>query len=279
MSIRPKTSIYLHKNLSANDLINKNSNKNKENKSEKAYLEFIKKDIIKPLTRRNIYSAKNFPNNNKNNYNNNLYKQYINNSNNFGLKNNSSSHWSLGTTLKSINWETIPKIQQFQKYYFPPYYNNKNIKEYRSFSLKTDHIGISDKFKQKNDSESFLKIKSEYSIQKESKEGWEPKIPKNNNLNNQNSVNYNIINFIPLNNYSKSCKNIFNRQKGIIEFADLNRVVSPNFNKEYIDLYKNNEQRFRKFNGIFTRMYDVTFKNGGFGKPFEDYKPKILKKN
>ena len=54
MSIRPKTSIYLHKNLSANDLMNKNSNKNKENKSEKAYLEFIKKDIIKPLTRRNI---------------------------------------------------------------------------------------------------------------------------------------------------------------------------------------------------------------------------------
>ena len=296
MSQRPKTTTGTRNtktpSLSLTDHKVKNISKIGQ-KPEQAFIEFINHDIIKPLQRRNIYSAINFPNQQNHNRSNSniINNNNINNnnkSNNINYKFNQrplTSKWALGTTTPPINWETLPKQQQFKQYYFPPNYKNKKPEEYRSYSLKTDHIGIRDnKINKVKDNESFLKMKAEYSTQIESKNGWSA----NNGfltVNNRPSVNYNIINFQPLKNEpnikngSIINKHYNNRQKGVGEYADLNYTYRPNYNKDYAKLFNDNPQRFRKFTGIFTQMYDATFRNGGLGNPFEHHKVNVINNN
>ena len=267
-------------------------------KPEQAFIEFVNHDIIKPLQRRNIYSAMNFPNPQSRNHSN---SNRINNNNNNTTNNNNNnksnninykfyqrpltSKWALGTTTPPINWETLPKKQQFKQYYFPPDFKNKKPDEYRSYSLRTDHIAIRDnRINKIKDKESFLKMKAEYSTQAESKNGWIPNTAFQT-VNNRPSVTYNIINFEPLKNEpnikngSIINKHYNNRQKGVAEYADLNYTYRHNFNKDYSKLFNDNPQRFRKFTGIFTHMYDATVRNGGMGNPFEHHKVNVVNNN
>ena len=93
-------------------------------------LEFYNKDIIKPLTRPSIYD--NFDIKNPNYKHNSLYN----------TKPNENSKWAINTVARANSIENLPKVQQFENYYFPPKYNNKDVEKYRAFSLKSDHIGI-----------------------------------------------------------------------------------------------------------------------------------------
>ena len=67
--------------------------------------------------------------------------------------------------------------------------------------------------------------------------------------------------------------NIHNRKKGLAEYNDLTMAFNTNFNEDYSKLFKDNSNRFKKFTGIFTNMYDSSIKNGGMGMPFNQ-KPK-----
>ena len=222
---------------------------------------FYSKDIIKPLRKRNLYIPFD-----------------IKHPSNFFRTEHSNKKWTLSTIARAPSFETLPKNQQFKKYYFPPFYNNKNVEEYRTFSLKTDHVAIKvPKIKKVDDKKSFLKMKSEYSTQSESKKGWAPRTG-NTTMTNVSNQKYDIINFNPVNNINISSgkitnPNIFNKKKGIIEYADLTRTFTLNFNEDYSKLYNDNSNRFKKFTGIFTNMYDSSIRNGGMGMPFGQ-KPK-----
>jgi hypothetical protein len=280
MSQRPKTSTgYRQKSISSLTINTINENKKLQSgaKSDQAFIEFINKDIIKPLHRRNLYSALNHRTPPLMN-NNNIINHYYTNPNS---QRPLTSKWAIGTIAPPINWETLPKKQQFKRYYFPPDYKNKNPEKYRNYSLKTDHIGIRDnRINKVKDKESYLKMKAEYSTQIESKEGWKP-FEGFETVNNRPSVNYNIITCQPLVNQTNSKndnilnKHVTNRTKGIGELADLHHTYRPNFNKDYAKLLTNNPERFRKFTGIFTQMYDATVRNGGMGNPFEHHKTNI----
>ena len=184
----------------------------------------------------------------------------------------------MGTITRINSYENLPKKQQFTRYYFPPFYNNKNIDEYREYSLKTDHIAIKvPKIHKIEEDKSFLKMKGDFSIQTETKKGWVPNSGYET-MNNVSNEQYNIINFIPVKNINISSgkitnPNIHNRKKGLVEYSDLTMTFNTNFNEDYSKLFKDNSNRFKKFTGIFTNMYDSSIKNGGMGMPFNQ-KPK-----
>jgi hypothetical protein len=72
-----------------------------------------------------------------------------------------------------------------------------------------------------DDKKSFLKMKSEYSTQSESKKGWAPRTG-NTTMTNVSNQKYDIINFNPVNNINISSgkitnPNIYNKKKGIFE--------------------------------------------------------------
>ena len=221
---------------------------------------FYSKDIIKQIKKRNLYIPFDIkhPSN---------FKTQIPN-----------KKWSLGTIARINSYENLPKKQQFTRYYFPPFYNNKNIEDYRAFSLKTDHIAIKvPKINKIEEDKSFLKMKSDFSIQTETKKGWVPKSGYDT-MNNVSNEQYNIINFVPVKNVNISSgkitnPNIHNRKKGLAEYNDLTMAFNTNFNEDYSKLFKDNSNRFKKFTGIFTNMYDSSIKNGGMGMPFNQ-KPK-----
>lgn len=225
-------------------------------------LEFLKKDIIKPLQRPNIYEKFNIKS-----------PKYIH-TEMYKTRMQENTKWALETVKRSPTFENLPKVQPFKTYYFPPEYNNKNVAQYRSFSLKTDHVGIKvPNIKKVNDKESFLKMKEKFSISTESsKENmWAPNI-KSNTSNGLSSKDYNIINFLPNNNFMGKMsilnKTLHNHKKGISEYYDLTKTFAVGFNKNYNECYKENNTRFRKFNGIFTDMYDSSHKNGNIIMPF-----------
>ena len=128
-------------------------------------------------------------------------------------------------------------------------------------------------------------MKSEYSVQKETKKGWVP-LSGFDTINNQSGVNYNIITFQPLlyrttNEKGKIMnqmkKDLNNKKKGVAEYADLTRTYRENYNPDYQRLFKENNKRFFKYQGIFSDMYDSAQKNGDLYKPFANNNNNIFK--
>ena len=218
--------------------------------------EFISNDIIHPMKRPNLY-IKTF--------------SVDNSKKNIGMDN----RWALKTTAKCNDRKSLPKLQPFVSYYFPPKYNNKDIDNYRKFSLKTDHIGIQvPRCEKVSQEKSFIKLKTDYYFNTETKKEneWVPLTCKNS-TNNISSKDYNIINFKPLpkanpNPHILLNKTLYFKKKGIGEFADLTKTFRVNFNKEFAEQLKENPYRFRKYQGIFSDMYDSSHKNGDIITPF-----------
>ena len=218
--------------------------------------EFISNDIIHPMKRPNLYIKTFSVDNSKKNI-------------------DMDNRWALKTTAKCNDRKSLPKLQPFVSYYFPPKYNNKDIDNYRKFSLKTDHIGIQvPRCEKVSQEKSFIKLKTDYYFNTETKKEneWVPLTCKNS-TNNISSKDYNIINFKPLPKANPNPHILLNRtlyfkKKGIGEFADLTKTFRVNFNKEFADQLKENPYRFRKYQGIFSDMYDSSHKNGDIITPF-----------
>ena len=218
--------------------------------------EFISNDIIFPMKRPNLY----------------MQTFTIDNSKKIIDMNN---RWALRTTVKCNDRKSLPKMQPFASYYFPPKYNNKDIDNYRKFSLKTDHIGIQvPRCDKVSPEKSFIKLKTDYYFNTETKKEneWVPFTCKNS-TNNISSKDYNIINFKPIFNTNPNShiilnKTLYYKKKGIGEFADLTKTFRVNFNKEFAGQLKDNPFRFRKYQGIFSEMYDASHKNGDIITPF-----------
>ena len=224
--------------------------------------EFINKDIIKPLVRPSLYENFNIKNPNFKHID--LYK----------TKPNNNSKWAMNVICRAPNYDALPKVQPFQTYYFPPEYNNKDIEKYRSYSLKTDHIGIKvPKIKKIEPKDSFLKLKNDYSVSTETKKEnkWTP-YPSINSLKTLSSKNYDIINFMPIFPFDSNCqimnKTMNYRKKGIGEYSDLTKTFRVNVNKDFVQKFEENPKRFYKYTGIFSNMYDASHKNGNIITPF-----------
>ena len=225
--------------------------------------EFFRRDIITPLHRESLYTtfydikSPLFKHNN-------LYKTKI----------NENSKWALNTIARAPNYECLPKVQQYKIYYFPPKYNNKDPDKYRASSLKSDHIGIKvPKIKKIDKKCSFLKLKADYSVSSETKkENWWKPYPSTNSVKNLSSKNYDIINFRPICGVNLNLefmnKTLNCRKKGYGEYLDLTKTFRVNINKDFAEKYNQNPNRFHKFTGIFSNMYDAAHKNGNIIKPF-----------
>ena len=224
--------------------------------------EFYNHDIIRPLKRPSLYSK--FDIKNPFFKHNTFYKTHM----------NENSKWALGTEARPNDYSTLPKLQPFKNYYFPPKYNKKDPEKYRAFSLKTDHIGIKvPKIKKIEKKNSFLKLKEDYSVSTETKKEnrWICYDSKNS-IKNLSSTEYNIINFRPIlgvnSNFEMMNKTLNCRKKGNGEYLDLTKTFRVNNNKDFIEKYESNPTRFRKFTGIFSNMYDAAHKNGNIIPPF-----------
>ena len=224
--------------------------------------EFINKDIIKPLKRPSLYN--NFNIKHPNYEHNDLYK----------TKPNSNSKWAINTACRAPTFDTLPKVQPYQTYYFPPKYNNKDVEKYRAYSLKSDYIGIKvPRIKKIDPKDSFLRLKNDYSVSTETKKEnkWFPH-PSNNSLKTLSSKNYDIINFMPIFPDNSNCqimnKTLNYRKKGMGEFSDLSKTFRVNVNKDFIEKFQQNPKRFYKYTGIFSNMYDASHKNGNIITPF-----------
>ena len=224
--------------------------------------EFINKDIIRPLSRPSLYDNFNIklPNYNHND----LYK----------TKPNDNTKWAINTVCRAPNFETLPKVQAYKTYYFPPKYNNKDVEKYRAYSLKSDYIGIKvPRIKKIEPKDSFLKLKKDYSVSSETiKEyKWYP-YPSKNSLKTISSKNYDIINFMPIfqdtSNFQLMNRTLNFRKKGVGEFSDLSRTFRVNVNKDFRQKFEENPKRFYKYNGVFSNMYDASHKNGNIITPF-----------
>ena len=224
--------------------------------------EFINKDIIRPLSRPSLYDHFNIklPNYKHND----LYK----------TKPNDNSKWAINTACRAPNFETLPKVQPYRTYYFPPKYNNKDVEKYRAYSLKTDYIGIKvPRIKKIEPKDSFLKLKNNYSVSSETlyDNKWFP-YPSKNSLKTISSKNYDIINFVPNlqdnSNFQIMNRTLNFRKKGVGEFSDLSRTFRVNINKDFKQKYEENPKRFYKYTGIFSNMYDASHKNGNIITPF-----------
>jgi len=225
--------------------------------------EFINKDIIRPLTRPSLYESFNIKN--PNFQHNKLYKTRI----------NDNAKWALSTSCRAPNYESLPKVQPFKNYYFPPKYNNKDIDKYRNYSLKSDNISIKvPKIKKIEPKNSFLKLKRDYSVSSETKfeHRWRPCPITKNSIINISSKDYNIINFMPLfpneNNSEIMNKTLNYRKKGMGEYKDLTKTFRVNINNDFVQKFNENPKRFYKYTGIFSNMYDASHKNGNIITPF-----------
>jgi hypothetical protein len=224
--------------------------------------EFINKDIIRPLTRPSLYESFNIKS--PNYPHNKLYKTKI----------NDNRKWALSTSCRAPNYESLPKVQPFKNYYFPPKYNNKEIDKYRDYSLKSDNISIKvPKIKKIEPKNSFLKLKRDYSVSSETKfeYRWKP-YPSKNSIINISSKDYDIINFMPIfsnsNNSEIMNKTLNYRKKGMGEYNDLTKTFRVNVNKDFVEKFNENPKRFNKYTGIFSNMYDASHKNGNIITPF-----------
>ena len=72
-------------------------------------------------------------------------------------------------------------------------------------------------------------------------------------------------------------KTMHNKKKGIEEFIVSQRPFGPNYNLKFMKLMRENKERFRKYKGMFTELYDSAIKNGNIFKPFNEKKEDEVK--
>jgi hypothetical protein len=215
-----------------------------------AFIEFINKDISKPLEKpKPLAPILEIP----------------------------QEKWAVGTVKKSASIEKVPKLQQYKNYYFPDKDNTKIDSYYKSYFLPTDHINIRvPKIEMKEDKQSYLHMKSQFGQHTETKNPWEPQ-GNHKTINNRSGVDYNIINHND-NSISGalivtvSDKKVMNRKKGVSEIAELTKPFHTNFNKEYTEIYNDNNRVFHNYKGIFSHMYDAAKRNGNIIMPFANDK-------
>ena len=176
----------------------------------------MKKDLIKPLKREDIYHQ---------------------------LKQPLRKTWALDTNKNCPIRENLPKFQQFKNYYF--YKFNKEDKEkYNRYFLPSDHLAIRypDKSVIENQSFPFLEMKAKYNPQSVTKNDWEQGVSQLS-MSNNSSVPYNIINNQKNHFFlrpSASMKKINFKKIGVGHYADISSCFYPNFNKEFNQAYSDN---------------------------------------
>ena len=170
----------------------------------------------------------------------------------------------------------MPIVQQFKEYYFPKFENEKTSKTY----LKSDFISIkSPEIKKRESNYSFLEEKNKFGVQSESYSEWKDKASRLSSIN-KSYVDYNIISNTKNPFFQKSKfldKSVYNFQKGFGNYADEISTAAINFNPQHSNALKNNPNIFKKYNGIFSHIYDVSHRNGYIYYPFELKSMKIKK--
>ena len=183
--------------------------------------------------------------------------------------------WSLNYGVVCPTEANVPKFQQYKEYYFPKR-TSESVEKYKNTYLSTDNVAIKiPKFDTKK-KEDFLNMKQQYNFNTESGSSWGPR-SYSKSVNNHSSVNYDIITF---KGGEGSCDNtanilekkLINKKKAVGEFNDLTKAFSVNLNKKYEGAYKDNKKTFYHFNGIFTHLYDSSFRNGNIIMPFRKKK-------
>ena len=224
------------------------------------FIHFMKKDIVEPYTK-DISP---------------IYKDF---NRKMPKKNNK---WSLGTTYKCNRTEFLPKFDPYKEYHFTS--RNNKADNYANNYLTTDHISIKiPNFNKTLESgkEShfpYMNMKKQFNVCNESGSFWIPKVYKNeDNGFNRSSVKYNIINHTDnlisgKKEVSLINKTTNNRKKGVSEIFDLQRNFEPNFSPTFNKFYKNYHNGFKKYNGIFSNLYDSFNKNGNIYQPFKKEK-------
>jgi hypothetical protein len=100
-------------------------------------------------------------------------------------------------------------------------------------------------------------------------------------MNNTSSVQYNIISPTEQNTLTgvviMKCldKKIASKKKGVGEFSDLTRPFNPNYFDKYKEAIDENKYLFKKYNGIFSHLYDAAHKNGDIIVPFRFDKDRL----
>ena len=212
----------------------------------------MKKDLIKPLQRKELYQKINRP----------ILKS-----------------WALNTDKNCPIRENLPKLQQFKNYYF--YKISKEDKEsYNRSFLPSDHLAIRypEKSIIENQRYPFLEMKAKYNPQSCTKNHWEPGNSQLTMTNNS-SVAYNIINNEKNKLFLKplaSMKRLNFKKIGVGHYADISHPFYINFNKEYNQAFSNNKDIFKAYKGIFTKMYDDSSRNGNIYLPFDTKKSRAL---
>ena len=88
-------------------------------------------------------------------------------------------------------------------------------------------------------------------------------------MNNKSSVEYNILMPTERNTIAGAMimkvmdKKIATKKKGVGEFSDLTRPFNPNYSQQYQTAIFEDNHIFKKYNGIFSYLYDSAHKNGG----------------
>ena len=211
--------------------------------------------------------------------------------------------WAVGCAKSCNRKELVPKYDPYKEYNFIKkvkynknintcpnsisYEKEENDENFAKTYLPTDHISIKEpkitKSKEINKNNfPFLKLKREYNATSESNSFWVPRNNANKSFSNKSSVDYNIINNLEdnISGIQKDTmfnKTLHNRKKGIGEFNVSQRPFGPNYNQEFKKLMKDNADRFRRYKGIFTELYDSAIKNGNIFKPFNEKKENEVK--
>lgn len=185
--------------------------------------------------------------------------------------------WALRTTKNPSDIEQLPKIQQYKDCYFHDR-TKEDIEKYNSSFLPTDHIAfrIPSFVKNKKEGEtklpdsnySYLEMKSKFNSCTETKNHWVAQRQFLNPYNNKSSVAYDIINHeakeMPDSGYQRL--NMYDKKKGIGEFADLTRPNKDAFNKDYQMAYNENPNIFKRYKGLLSHIADFQFRNQNMSK-------------
>ena len=209
--------------------------------------------------------------------------------------------WGVGCTKSCTKKELVPKYDPYKEYNFikrlKPIkiinnnsdnlsFENEKEEIFEKTYLPTDHISIREPKISKSIENGrcfpFLKLKREYNNTTESNSFWVPRNNANKSFSNKSSVDYNIISNIKssINDVHKDTifnKTLYNKKKGIGEFVVSQRPFGPNYNQTFIKLMRENGDRFRKYKGVFTELYDSAIKNGNIFIPFSENKDEQLK--
>lgn len=222
-----------------------------------ALVEFIGKDVIKPLNRPKIEEYKNF-------------------------NNTFTDKWALCTTKNCSNPVQVPKIQQYKEYNFPSN-DPEKVEKYKSFHLKSDNISIyGDRNSSVNEHmnktfnpNSLYAQKQRFGVHTETYNSQKDYSSNDyyKTINNRSGAPYNIITLDSDYVSKKTIPKLLdvktaNMKKGICEFSDLTRDYAPNYNPIYKESLENNKGLFRVQTGIFTHLYDRSHRNGNIVAPF-----------